>query len=143
MFATAWLGRRSSVRLSPGAAEALLVHAWPYNVRELQHVLDVASARAADGVIRVEHLPPRIGARLRERARDVDAAPVPEAPVPLALIVDRAAASPSADELRTVLEHYRGSVALAASFYGRDRKQIYRWLERHGLDPDRFRDPDT
>jgi len=55
--------------------------------------------------------------------------------------VDRSAASPSAEELRTVLEHYRGSVALTASFYGRDRKQVYRWIERHGLDPERFRDP--
>ena len=142
-LATAWLGQRSTARLSPGAAEALLLYAWPYNVRELQHALDVAVVRAADGVIRVEHLSAEIGAKLRARAgtRDARAAPEAVAPVPLALRVDRTAASPSADELRAVLEHYRGSVALTAGFFGRDRKQIYRWLERHGLEPERFRDP--
>ena len=140
-LATAWLGRRSTARLSPGAAEALLVHSWPYNVRQLQHALDVAVARAADGVIRVEHLPAEIGATLCERAAARDPSAASEAPVPLALVVDRTAAWPAAHLLGAVVEDIGGAVARAPRVIGRERKPVYRWLKRHGLDPERFRDP--
>ncbi len=137
-LATAWLATHApAVRLSPSAAEALVVHDWPANVRELEHVLAAAAARAGDDVIRAEHLPLAIAARLRDRGRSDAAAPA----MPLALTVDAGAAQPSADDLVRVLRHYGGSVALVAGFYNRDRRQIYRWLERHGLDPDAFREP--
>ncbi|MCE9575229.1 MAG: sigma 54-interacting transcriptional regulator, partial [Deltaproteobacteria bacterium] len=137
-LAAAWLAAHGAgARLSSGAAEALVLHDWPYNVRELEHVLAAAAARTTDGVLRAEHLPAPIAARLRERGRGEPVA----AEAPLALAVDASAANPSAADLVKVLRHHRGSVALTAAFYGRDRRQVYRWLERHGLDAEAFRDP--
>jgi transcriptional regulator with GAF, ATPase, and Fis domain len=140
VLAAAWLAAHvPAARLSPGAAEALVLHGWPYNVRELEHVLAVAAARAGDEVIRAEHLPGGLGAGVLARSRG-EAAAVP-AEVPLALLVDAGAAQPTVEDLVRVLRHHRGSVALTAAFYGRDRRQIYRWLERLGLDPESYRTP--
>ncbi len=52
------LGRRRGreVRLSAVAAQRLLSHDWPGNIRELENVLQVATALAEDGVIEVRHL---------------------------------------------------------------------------------------
>ena len=131
----------SKRRLSAGAVEALMVHGWPYNVRELEHALAVADARADGAVIRTHHLPPGIGGAVRTRAgRGTDA---PEAaPAPLALTVDPSVATPTADDLLTALRYHGGSIALTAAFYGRHRRQVYRWLEAHGLDPDAVRAKD-
>ena len=63
------------------------------------------------------------------------------AEVPVALTVDATASQPTAEDLIKVLRYHRGSVALTAAFYGRDRRQIYRWLERLGLDAESFREP--
>jgi hypothetical protein len=40
------------------------------------------------------------------------------------------------------MKRFRGSVALTAEFFGKERRQIYRWLERHDLDPDALRGRD-
>jgi transposase-like protein len=39
-----------------------------------------------------------------------------------------------------MLATHAGNVASVAAAYGRDRKQIYRWARRYGLDVDGFRD---
>src|SRR5262249_23551308 len=49
--------------LSPAAAEALVLHGWPWNARELQQVVAGGAARAAAagaGVLGLEHLPPNL-----------------------------------------------------------------------------------
>jgi len=43
-------------------------------------------------------------------------------------------APPTADELRSVLAHFGGNVAKTAEFFGKERRQIYRWAERFGID---------
>lgn len=43
-------------QISRAALAALQRRAWPGNVRELRHVLEHASVRATDGVVRPEHL---------------------------------------------------------------------------------------
>jgi transcriptional regulator with GAF, ATPase, and Fis domain len=129
LFLAAAAGR--PVPLAPSAAEALLLHAWPYNVRELEQAMAVAAARAAAGTaIRLEHLPPAIAAPLLERA---PRASRPSAAPPIEILVPQDAV-PSAADLRRVLEHFAGSVARVAEYFGKDRKQIYRWLERAGID---------
>jgi DNA-binding NtrC family response regulator len=135
-LADAFLARdNSGVRLSPSAAEALLLHDWPYNVRELEQLLAVAAVRARDGgIVRAEHLPAPIGNRVLARL-----GPRGHAPAPLAARIDRDA-TPSKDDLSLVLAHHRGNVALVAEFFNKDRRQIYRWIEKHGLDPDKFRE---
>jgi len=49
-------------RLSPQAAQCLLVYAWPGNVRELRNALQRACLLCRGDVILPEHLPPRVAA---------------------------------------------------------------------------------
>jgi DNA-binding NtrC family response regulator len=126
--------RGGKLALSCRAAEALLLHDWPFNVRELENALEAAAVRADDSVIRCQHLPPAIaervlardGARVRDaRAEDLEARP---------------AAPPSEDELRRLIAEHRGNIRNLARALGKDRQQIYRWLKRYGIDVAAIRD---
>ncbi|MCC6525910.1 MAG: sigma 54-interacting transcriptional regulator, partial [Polyangiaceae bacterium] len=55
-------GAPSPVRLEHEAARALLRHAWPLNVRELDRALAAALALAGGEPIGLEHLPAELGA---------------------------------------------------------------------------------
>jgi transcriptional regulator with GAF, ATPase, and Fis domain len=134
-LAATFLG--DGVRLSVNAAEALLLHEWPFNVRELENVAASAAVRPSDGVIRAEHLPPAIAARVAHRSRTG----ATTAPPPLEALIDRSR-TPTRDDLVRVLRHLRGNLADVAEFFGKDRRQVYRWLEKHGLDADAYREPD-
>ncbi len=119
-----------TAQLSPTAAEALLLHDWPFNVRELENLMVNAALRATEGVIRAEHLPPALARRVAHRIRP----PRGEtSPPPLESLIDRSRA-PNRDELAQVLSPFDGSIALVTDFFGKDRRQVYRWLERLGLD---------
>jgi hypothetical protein len=48
-------------------------------------------------------------------------------------------AGPDREELVERLTAERGNVYRLAKHYRKDPKQVYRWLKRHGLDPNRFR----
>jgi DNA-binding NtrC family response regulator len=126
--------RGGRLAVSCRAAEALLLHDWPYNVRELEHALEAAAVRADDGVIRCRHLPGAIGervlardgARVREaRADDLAAGP---------------GAAPSEDELRRLLVEHGGNIRNVACALGKDRQQVYRWLKRYAIDVAAIRD---
>ena len=111
------------------AAEALLLYRWPFNVRELEQACAAMAVRAGSAErIELEHLPLEIRAPVEMR-RPAGGASEP----PLALSI-RPDGTPTKDELARVLEHHKGNVAQVAAFFGRDRKQIYRWIERYGLD---------
>ena len=117
--------------ITPDAAEALLTYAWPYNVRELQQVLIALSpAVARRGVLDVADLPARVHAHLEPRA---EPAATTDA-LPLSLLELRRNAMPTAEELRAAFEAYGGNVAQVASFFRKDRRQIYRWAEALGVD---------
>jgi transcriptional regulator with GAF, ATPase, and Fis domain len=122
--------------LSASAAEALLLHPWPFNVRELKHIMEAASLRAASArVIRPEHLPEELAARVRRSS----GGPKGDAAPPLELLIDRSA-TPSREVLLKVMTHFGGSVLQVADFFGRHRRQIYRWLERYEIDPEVIRE---
>ena len=121
--------------LDPDAAEALAIHRWPFNVRELEQLAAQVAVRAASAAqVGLEHLPPAIAAPVAARR---PAAAGPSEP-PLSLTV-RPDATPTEEELARALAHFSGNVAQVALFFGRDRKQIYRWIERYGLDVDAAR----
>ncbi len=128
--------RDGPLPFTPDAAEALLVYAWPFNVRELQQVVRALPQRVwDDGALDLAHLPERLQQPVIARAASGGA----PAEVPLALRIPRDAV-PNAAELAEVIRHFGGSFARAAEYFGRDRKQIYRWLERLGVDPASFRE---
>jgi DNA-binding NtrC family response regulator len=136
-LAACFLAARVAPPLSVDALEALLLHRWPYNVRELAQVVTAVAVRAA-GVARVglEHLPPEIARPVAARSRG--SATAPAAPPPLELLVARDAI-PTGDELLAVLRHFDGNVARVAEYFGKGRQQIYRWAARYGIDLDALR----
>ncbi|MGE0789259.1 MAG: sigma 54-interacting transcriptional regulator [Sandaracinaceae bacterium] len=107
------------VGLSSDALEALILYAWPYNVRELEQVL--ASARPAEGRSLLE--------RSDLPARVLDAG-----------VPDASDGEPGA--LRAALAAERGNVAAAAARLGLSRHQLHRALARHGVDASAFRGVD-
>lgn len=119
--------------LTPDAAEALAIHGYRWNVREL-----IQAVRALPhGVQRISlrHLPVTMHGALLGRGHTPPAA----APV-LPILEVRPDAVPTAAELRIVVAHFAGNVSKIAEFFGKERKQIYRWAERHGVDLDDARD---
>ena len=84
----------------------------------------------------MQNVPQRLrdGLELRfEEAPVVEAASSP-------LLCVRRDAVPSADELRTVVEAHNGNIAQVAAFFGKDRRQIYRWAHALGVDIKQLRD---
>lgn len=118
-------------RFTPAAAYALLRYDWPLNVRELEHALAAAVARAGGSAVDIEHLAPEITA--------VAPVPVPFAEPHLRLDVP----SPDDVTLRVMLldslTRHGGNVAAVARELGKHREQIHRWARRLGLDLTGFR----
>jgi transcriptional regulator with GAF, ATPase, and Fis domain len=130
-LAGAFVARHApATKLTANAAESLLLHDWPFNVRELEQTVTAALVRATEGTLRHEHLPEPMARPIASRARS-GASETP-APAPLRVRVP-ADAVPDAEGLRMVLEELGGNVARVASYFGKDRKQIYRWAERLGV----------
>ncbi|MGZ6028373.1 MAG: AAA-type ATPase lid domain-containing protein, partial [Myxococcaceae bacterium] len=129
----------AQVGLSTHAAEALVLHGYPFNVRELERAMEASAVRArGQPMLRRSHLPPDIATVVAPRSTPGEQQPerptpiVPEALVPVSETPDRAA-------LVRMLEHFGGNVERTASYFGKNRKQIYRWLEAEGIDPADFR----
>ena len=110
-------------------AESLLLHGWPHNVRELRSLAERLTVLFPDAVsweramldepIRrpVSTSPPVTRA---ESVRPAAIRTVPRRP-------------PTREELGQLLSEHGGNVARAAQHAGRSRKQVYRWMDMHGL----------
>ncbi len=110
----------SQVRFSGRAARALLGHAWPQNVRELEKALGAALALANGGPIRHEHLP--------DTVREVKAVPPTESDAAM----DR-------ERLVELLRAHQGNITAVARACGKARTQVQRWLQRFDVDASEFR----
>jgi DNA-binding NtrC family response regulator len=130
----AQLGHGAELALSGAAFEAMALHAWPFNVRELRQLVRHALLlKPTGGTLTVDDLPEAFRQRRPEQhaaAAQVDAR--------VAVLLS-SGEIPSARQLRQLIEEFRGSVKEVAAFLGKDRKQIYRWLQRHRIDPDAYR----
>ncbi|MCZ7684940.1 MAG: hypothetical protein M5U28_41675 [Sandaracinaceae bacterium] len=51
-------------------------------------------------------------------------------------------ARPSRQRLEHLLREHRGQIADVAHATGHSRRQVYRWLEKYGLDLATYRDPE-
>src|SRR5262249_42896561 len=126
------------IQFDKEAVRALLGHAFPLNIRELQKCLESAIALAGGGPIRRAHLSLDFpAAAAAAAAATTGATPGATTSAPT---VDR---DPEDAELRqrlvAFLDLHRGNVSAIARAMGKERVQIRRWLQRHGLDAARFR----
>jgi DNA-binding NtrC family response regulator len=114
---------RPDVKLSPEAAQALLEHPWPLNVRELEQALAGGLALSGVGPIEAEHLPRAI--------REAGAEP----PLPTLTVEE----TQHREELVVLLQEHRGNLSAVARAVGKGRTQIVRWVSRYGIDADAFK----
>src|SRR4029077_7493890 len=133
----------------PEAFHALLLHAWPLNVRELSKVVSEAEALSRGGLsIGLEHLPDAITATLQVDAEDaledtnVDPTPPDHGAfdgggVPRTTRVRRPA--PTRQELTILLAECQGSVAQVARRLKRQYAVVWRCIQRYGIDTRAFR----
>ena len=124
-------------RLTSTLVEALLAHPFPFNVREVQSLASQLRLRAQPGEALALEL-------IRDQLAPVIAAPTAAptaAPAPTATAPDDDEREPPPDRatLEALLRSHRGVVANVARAMRRSRKQVYRWLELHGLDVAAFR----
>ncbi|MCC6994552.1 MAG: sigma 54-interacting transcriptional regulator [Deltaproteobacteria bacterium] len=136
----------SATPLSPDLAEALVLHPWPYNVRELGKLAVEASVRGGGHPLQLELLAGRLQPHnthptpLATRAATVNPTPTPTpTATPAAAPAPARDAIPTRAQLDELLRTHQGEVAAIARACGRSRKQVYRWIEQHGLDLERYR----
>ncbi len=119
--------------LTGDAVEALCLHRWKLNVRELASVIRrLALERPRGGTLDARVLPREIATRLKQ----------PDAPAadePASLPDGKRGTPPGPEELITLLEHFRGNVSQLARHVGRHRVQVHRWLKQHDLDASDYR----
>jgi len=138
----------------PEAFQALVLHNWPLNVRELLKVITEAALLSRDAAIGLEHLPDTITARLQvdseEPSEDTHVDPVPRAvpesdtgklsePEGAAPAVRTRRPAPTAEELTALLAQYRGSVAQVARHLHRQYAVVWRCIQRYGIDAAAYR----
>jgi len=110
--------------IAPAAAERLVTYPWPGNVRELQNCMERAVALARFEEIAVDDLP--------EKVRDYRTSHV-------LIAGDDATELVPMDEVERryvlrVMEAVGYNKTAAARILGFERKRLYRWLKRLGID---------
>ncbi len=153
------------VELDPELVHALLLHPWPFNVRELFKVAAELRVRAEGrSLLTRELFEPHLAHSLvpvpAERASQagtssgpLSTAPRGAAGLPSAAAVparppssvpaappDKPNPVPTRQELDALLRRFHGVVADVARETGRSRKQVYRWMVDHGLDAGDYRE---
>ncbi len=110
--------------IAPAAAERLVNYVWPGNVRELQNCMERAVALARFEEIAVDDLPEKV--RDYRRSHVLIAADDPTELVPMEEVERR--------YVLRVMEAVGHNKTAAARILGFDRKRLYRWLVRLGID---------
>jgi transcriptional regulator of acetoin/glycerol metabolism len=115
---------------------ALLLHAWPYNVREVEKLAaQLRLLAGAGGLLDLDPVAERLPAEPpADPAAEADEEPYapPQPPRPPA---------PTAEELVELLRRTRGNVSALARLMGRSRRQVDRWLAEHRLAAAAYREP--
>ncbi len=104
------------------AIEALLLHEWPLNAREVRQMARRVATSAADSeVFDLPHLP-------RELQRPL-----------LVRVNAQEGGAPDRERLEAALKLAGGNVKRASEELKCDRKSLYRWMNKYGIDPENFR----
>jgi transcriptional regulator with GAF, ATPase, and Fis domain len=126
-------GETTTLALSADAVERILLHGWPDNLRGLDRLVHRAAGAGPQATLSLRallELLPELGPRSATE-------PPPGTSVPPRAASDAPARAtsnpPSPEEVRKVYESTGRSVRATAKHFGKDRRQIYRWLERFGI----------
>ncbi|MFO0746159.1 MAG: sigma 54-interacting transcriptional regulator [Myxococcota bacterium] len=125
--------RHAPLQLEAPALEKLLCHGWPENLRGLDRVVHRLSSEATHQPVSgdaIELLLPRMAVTRADALLHRTTTPPPTSG--RVVSADKLPAPTSAEELSAALQQH-GSVRAVAKHYGRDRRQVYRWLEQFGL----------
>jgi transcriptional regulator with GAF, ATPase, and Fis domain len=137
-FATSKGVGQAPFRLRPDAAELLLLHSWPENLRGLDRFVhrvlsagEVEVGRRVLSTLMPEILEPPSRELPSERPESVPNASEPS----LSEESERAASDrPSREQFIQVYEATGRNVRATSKHFGKDRRQIYRWLELFGIE---------
>ncbi len=127
---------------TPEFCEALLLHDWPENVRELRNL-----ARRLDGLVgdapqfTLEHLDRKLQAPLLPRFEDGESGRrrMPEPDYEEDDEISNPGRPPSKSQLEAELRLVRGNVQRVANKNRWHRTQVYRWIRRYEICLDDFR----
>jgi DNA-binding NtrC family response regulator len=127
--------------LSVDSVELLLLQRWPLNLRSLERLVRELTTRCQDRTVEPCDLPDWLdSADARPAAPQSPAlalATSPTVPPPSVfedpLLGPPRPPLPSRDEFVAAFEQLGGSVRALARHFGRERRQIYRWIEAHGV----------
>jgi len=130
---TAMHGSGTELTMKGSTFEALALHRWPYNVRELSALVRRLLVSHPDGAkLSINDLPEAM--KTRDSASS-DRPTLDDLPNNL----PPKGETPTARELQQLVEKFSGNVKEVAAFLGKDRTQVYRWLKKHDIDPNGYR----
>jgi two-component system response regulator HydG len=136
-------GGQTPPSFSSEALEMLIEYSWPGNVRELENAVLHAIALRRGQEIGPESLPAAISGRRNgnghSNGNGTSVVSDDELGASLTDAKRRAASDFERRYLRKVMERAKGSVSEAARLSGLDRTNFRRLLQRHGLDPQAFK----
>ncbi len=121
------------------AMQALLVHHWPGNIRELENAIKAAVALADGPTVHRKALPATVAPRQGEPGGssnggiDID--------VPLPALTEDLIARVERDYFAQLLARYRGNVARCAKHCGLSRRSVTQKLQKYALDRNEFKLP--
>lgn len=134
VLARAWAKRRGrdsvALALSPDAAELVLRGPWQENLRGLDRLVHALAPLADQGAIEADQLPPWASGN----ATNSIPAPATAAPAaPEKASAPARPAIPNREALMAALDSHAWVIQAVARHYGRDRRQIYRWMDNHAI----------
>ncbi|HYJ07711.1 MAG TPA: sigma 54-interacting transcriptional regulator [Polyangiaceae bacterium] len=133
--------RGAAVALSFGAdaVERILLHTWPDNLRGLDRLVHrLASHTGNVGVTALLEALPEL--RARSEAPSVAETMPPRGSASSSPPQASPSPAPSREEFLAAYEACGRSIRGTAKHFGKDRRQIYRWLERFGVPRDDAQD---
>ena len=107
--------RKNLTGFEPAAAQALLSHPWPGNIRELDHAIERGVLMAQGSTIRLGELGLRLDRDQTSRIEDMSLEEV------------------EGFLIKKAMARFDGNVSQAAKALGLSRSALYRRLQRHGL----------
>lgn len=112
--------------ISPDVRQLFMEHAWPGNIRQLEHVIEGAVVMAKTAVIQKEDLPKNFTKILTKAAK-------PDTIQTKSL--EDSLAEPAKDIILAALNECHGNRTKAAAKLGIDRTTLYNKMKKYGIQP--------